>query len=241
MRQLTEIKLEHIPVTGVKPLGMNAIGSHIWGMNHEGSDIDSMAVVQEPTKDILMGLDRFQTTSVFKSETDHNWPIDIHVHEVGRVVGMLEKGNINFVCGVGSPIPVYSTPEMEDLRRILTDNPHKGIYDSIHGMAIQNIHRFAGIPRNKLFVYSLSELQYTPIEPKRAAKMLAFLEFGIQYLDTGKMVFNKPVKFEWSTDGVLEAVKALEAAKAASGLPEDMKDSMLYRDWLLDIRLAEIP
>lgn len=230
-----ELSLSHIPVAGVRVLGLHVIGSHIWGMNHEHSDLDSMAIVAEPADSILDGTAKLQTASLFRSETDHGWPVDIHVHEARRTAEFLERGNVNFLVGVASPIQAHTTPEMEDLRRLLIENPSANCYDSIHGMALHNVARYLGIPRRKWDSTIKKELILKPLPERRCAKFLAYLEFGITLLETGKMRFRKPDRFEWTTDGVLAAVLELERAKANTSLPERPPER-LYRDWLLRVR-----
>lgn len=82
------------------------------------------------------------------------------------------------------------------------------------------------------------ELRLTPLPERRCAKFLAYLEFGITLLDTRKLVFRKPYRFAWTTDGVLEAVLDLERAKTTRALPEKPPER-LYRDWLLRVRADE--
>lgn len=239
MRDISEVKLEHIPDTiEAKPLGLTVIGSHMWGMNHEASDVDAMAIVQEPTERILRRKGRLQTTSVFKTEHD-GWPIDLHIHEIGRTVDFLLNSNINFLVGVLSPIVVYEEPRFGALRKLTRDNLSRNTYQSIHGMAVQNMARYAGIPRGTFYTTVLSELVYTPIEERRCGKMLAYLEFGINLMEGKGPVFQKPEQYPWSTEGVVEAIKDLDMAFVSSKLPPKPDDTKL-RDFLLESRELDL-
>ena len=240
MRQVSELGLRHIPANvEAKPLLLTAIGSHLWGMNHEGSDVDSMAVVQEPTRRILRREAKWQEQSFFRSETDHGHEVDIHVHEAGRTADFLAKMNVNFVVGVCSPLVIHSTPAAEGLRRIVLDNLSRELYESIHGMAISNMARYAGIKRDTFYTAVLEELHYTPIDERRCGKMLAFLEFGIRVLSDGRLEFRRPDTYTWDTGGVVAAIKDLDIAVVDSKLPRKAPIEP-FHDWLLDLREADL-
>ncbi len=242
MRMPDELTLAHVPPliqSSARTVGLVVIGSHIWGMNHENSDLDSMAIVQEDTTKILRREGKWQTQSYFRSETDHGYPVDIHVHEIGRTMDFLLKSNINFLVGVLSPIVVHESFGFSDLRKVVEENPAKNVYDSIHGMAVQNMARYAGIKRGTFYTAILEELHYTPIDERRCGKMLAYLEFGINYLDTGKASFQKPNQYTWNTQGVVEAIKDLDIAYVDSKLPAKPDEKALH-EWLLNQRLSAL-
>jgi hypothetical protein len=238
MQKVSDLALDHIPVKDARPIGLVVMGSHMWKNDTPESDVDAWAVVQEPTTRILRREGRYQDQSVFRSETEHKSPVDIHVHEIGRMVDQLLLGNINFVTGTLSPVVVHTTPAFASLRAITRDNPSKALYGSVHGMAIQNFARYAGINRKSTKDKVLAELQFTPIEPRRCAKMLSFIEFAIYYLEDGVHAFEKPSLFEWTTEGVDAAIKELDAAYANSVLP-DHPDPEPFRQWLLRQRMDD--
>lgn len=240
MRQISELRLEHIPRNiEAKPLQIAAIGSHLWNMNHEGSDVDSMAIVQEPTVRILRREAKWQEQSYFRSETDHQWPVDIHIHEAGRAADFLQKMNVNFVVGVCSPLKVFTSPETDALERIVRENLSRELYESIHGMAISNMARYAGIKRGTFYTAVLEELRYTPIEPRRCAKMLAYLEFGLNALTDGQLRFRKPEAYPHETSGVVQAIRDLDVAFVDSDLPTKATKEP-FHDWLQALRLADL-
>jgi len=239
MRQVSELHLGHIPKNvEARPLLLTAIGSHLWNMNHEGSDVDSMAIVQEPTKRILRREAKWQEQSFFRSETDHGWPVDIHIHEAGRTADFLARMNINFVVGVCSPLVVYQRAEASALRSIVKENLSRELYESIHGMAISNMARYAGIKRGTFYTAVLEELHYAPIEEQRCGKMLAYIEFGIRALSTGKLEFRKPDSYTWDTEGVIRAIRDLDIAVVDSKLPQKAPVDP-FHDWLLALRGAD--
>ncbi|HDM35643.1 MAG TPA: hypothetical protein ENG09_00110, partial [Candidatus Syntrophoarchaeum butanivorans] len=82
----------------VKILITTVTGSHMWAMNRPDSDIDLFTVFQVPSKTILVG-DSYEKSKFIQKNGE-----DIHMHEVGKVVEMLIKNNVNFVWGVTSPL-----------------------------------------------------------------------------------------------------------------------------------------
>ena len=79
-------------------IAKTTVGSHVWNMNHKGSDIDLFQIYVEPTRDILDGTAKKR--SYFKQIGEK----DDAIHEVEKVVTLLLAGNINFIIGVLSPL-----------------------------------------------------------------------------------------------------------------------------------------
>lgn len=205
------------------------IGSHIWSMNRDDSDIDLFKVFVVPTEDILKNIANTRSKFIQENNTD------ISLHEISVVVEQILKGNVNFLIGVMSPIIIETSEWHTKLKQIVVENISKNCYHSIHGLAIHNYKKY--------------------IEPgkddseKRCNKILRVLQFGKEILDTrplvinGRMVFN--VKFEFKSvsngtpDDILAWIDMLNDAYKYSQLPEKSNEEP-FRQFLLEIRKDNI-
>lgn len=198
------------------------IGSHIWQMNTEYSDTDLFRVYVASTEEILKG------TANTKSKFTQRDNTDIALHEIGKVVEQLLKGNLNFLVGVMSPLTVsVAEPPLHGfylkLRYIVKENISKNCYHSIHEFAVHNYKKYIESGKDD--------------SERRCNKILRVLEFGKTLLDTGKFEF-KPFK-EGVPDDIEAWIEMLDTAYKYSLLPEK-PDETFYRDWLYNIRLYEL-
>src|SRR5437867_12110374 len=112
------------------------VGSHMWQMNHPGSDVDLFVAVLAPTKSILRGEFNDQ------SKVEYSGPTDRQYHELGRIVDQVLRNNWNYLSGVMSPIIVKEWPRLTELRRLATMNYSKRAYHSIKGLAEHNYQKY---------------------------------------------------------------------------------------------------
>lgn len=193
------------------------VGSHMWGMEHEKSDIDIFQVYAENTLDILKG--------VAKSKSYHNQEgiMDYAVHEIGHVINHRLKGNVNFMWGIHSPITIKCPRGfLLTLQKISNENLSKNTYHSIRGLALKNMKK-----------YILTKETPPPIRAKNARIILRTINFGIGLL-MGKIRFY-PVTANVSPDEIELAIDVLERAYEESNLPET-PDEEPFRDYLVWIR-----
>lgn len=130
------------------------VGSHMWGQNHAGSDIDLMQCYVAPSKDILRGT--ADTKSTFAQDKTKTPPVDLSRHEIGKVVEMLIRPNVNCYWMLFSPytndvraLPLSDTPfsqstgssYMDWLRTIVMEHPSKGLWHSTNGLANSNLRK----------------------------------------------------------------------------------------------------
>jgi predicted nucleotidyltransferase len=147
------------------PLFVTIIGSHMWGMSHEFSDVDLFVAYVESTNKLLAG------ASIESSETKYP-KVDITSHELGKVVFQLTKGNYNYVTGLLSPCVVVTSSLHDELKEIflyhLEETPGI-IYESIHGMAKLNYQKYvaSGVDNS----------------PGRIKKIARSLFYGINIMD----------------------------------------------------------
>lgn len=218
----------------IENLFTTTIGSHLWSMNDENSDLDLFRVYVASTRDIIKG------TANLKSIFTQKDNVDIHIHEVGKVINQLIKGNVNFLIGTMSPIvnscytyrediesevfPYTTKTLLENLQNIIQKNLSKNCYHSIHGLAVHNYKK-----------YIESNLDNTE---RRRAKIIRVLYFGIVLLQTGNFEFL-PKTGKGGAKVITDLIYAIDEAYRVSTLPEK-PNAEPFRDWLYDIRIRDL-
>lgn len=196
-----------------------SVGSHMWGMNHPGSDLDIFIAYISPTTDILMGVEKTD------SRHEHGEVEDKAFHEIGKVVDMVIAGNVNFLWGVLSPI-VVSDPHdiLKELRPLTMMNLSKKCYGSIHGLAVSNVKKYIETGKDT--------------SPKRCNIIGRTILFGIGLLTSGIPAFH-PVK-DMSLQFIQDLMKQLDDARDKSTLPDAPSQNAQseIRHWLIRTRLT---
>lgn len=198
------------------------VGSQSWGMARPDSDTDLFVVYTASPFDLLAG--RTQHGSFF----DQSVPgVDYQVHEAGRVVEQILKGNVNFIQGITSPCSTVCNRQGFDLRRLVMENPAQNCYESIRAMAKSNYKKYMERPEAEAFDPS----------PKRCGTIVRNLRFGATLLRTGRFEYRNPGPC--TVADVESAMEELEKAKAESTLPEAPAEAP-YREWLLNLRMSQV-
>ena len=207
-----------------KELWKTQIGSHLWGMDHEGSDNDYFAVHIVPTSYILDGSVKNFDSVVMKSNGD-----DYVSHEIGKVIDELIKGNINFLTAIMSNIVIEDKYEyLPELQNIVDNYGRtKACINSIRGIAKHNYDRY--ILGN--------EDDMSPKFIKKCGIISRSLVFGINLLYGHG--FNFEAVSEQSPDDVLRWMDEFEIAVEESELP-DTTDPKIFRHFLHAVRLDEM-
>jgi len=136
---------------------------------------------------------------------------DNHIHEIGKVIGQLIKGNVNFVIGTMSDKIEFSSDVHEDLRKLLREYPPKNIYYSIKGLVLNNLNRWQKKGRD-------------------VDKVMRYLKFGVTLLETGKYVFERCEGY--SIDDIHDYLERIDEAYRSTKLtpiPEDKLRDILER------------
>ena len=192
------------------------VGSHMWKMQRPDSDLDIFTCYVGPTRDLLIGR---QFKSVSTPLPDDN--LDMTEHEIGKVVNMLIKGNINFVWGLTSPEIETTTPYHEDLIKIFKQELSKNVYHSIDGLFRNNYKKYVS--------------KVKKIQPKRIWMMYRTLKFGIALLETGELNY-KAVDTTISLKDLNETHLELANAFENSTLKTEPKTEAYY-DFLYKVRV----
>ena len=198
------------------------IGSTIWKMTHEGSDIDIGKIDIMDSRSFLLGI---RVKGKHKKKDENN--LDIQTQEIGHLIDYLIKGNVNAIWVVMSPIIVSQYKSaLDELREIVATNYSKETYRSINGLAKHNMYHFIdnGDPESLEYKKKLGIIGRT-------------LLFGINLLLWEKAMF-KSVNIKKSSD-IDDLLDRLNKALEASTLPEKPNPKP-FQDYLIKYRLLKI-
>ena len=200
------------------------VGSFMWGMGTKESDRDVMQIYMQSPRDILSGynLTKNKPQRQFKQ---HGWEWDYQHMEIGHLVNLLIKGNVNAIWATMSPVILNDyTKDLLGLRELAAENLSKASYHSIHGMAISNVNdnvKRPNMPKNKAYKQALRTIM-----------------FGINMFKYGDIKFV-PVTFEVTKEDVDLALIELEESHTKSTLP-NVPNEQKFRDYLYALRRKEI-
>lgn len=205
-------------------LFITEVGSRMWGMETLSSDYDLFHVFQQPSFEYLRS-STFEKTRAAKSYFENAREIDAQYMEIGHLVNLLKKGNVNAIWNVCSPIIHQDSEWLSKLRSIVIDNLSKSSYASINGMAHSQLND--AIKRANV---------KDPLKSK--ATTMRTLQFGVTMLMNHKIEF-KPPEDEITNENIGKWFRCLDIAKEKSVLPDEVNVEP-FEDFLYDIRMSEI-
>ena len=196
------------------------IGSHIWGLNTNTSDKDFFVIVQQDTTSILRGEGILPSKFVH----DENKNIDIHFHELEKVINQIIKGNFNFSIGVLSPIYFqYNFIAAFQLRRIMKKNLSKRVFPSLFGLITHNYKKYILNNHKKL--------------RKKERQIKRYVYICKYYLRHGEFPFFKVNPDE--IGNLEEEINQLPQFLRTSHLPDEVNEDET-REELLRFRMANL-
>lgn len=200
------------------------VGSHAWGMDHEGSDLDLFRVKVTHAGDILRG-EHGGVSSSQSSGPERD--VDVVTHSAGKVVEQLLKGNVNYVLGVLSPLPQEALEHGRVLRDLVRGNLSVSTYWSVQGLCHSNYDKYYAKDKDR--------------SRHRAAKVKRIHDFGVRLLRDEEVVFEDPRPCTWDDfDAYNEdgrwVFPELEGAYEDTSLPESPPEEP-FRNWLMDARI----
>ncbi len=210
------------PKDPMRTLFVTCVGSHMWRMNDEASDVDLSVIYIAPTRSILRGEAISPTVAQQKILRD-GIVYDILGWELGHLIKQLLKGNINAIWHSTSPLVPRPSPYQEELKALVKSNLCKSTYHSLAGMAESQItegERLEGI------------------DGKGYRTALRTTNFGIELLSRGELCYE-PINYTPERDEVLEKRQQLLEAYEASHLP-DLPDGEAFREFLFKLRIEEM-
>ena len=205
-------------------LFITEVGSRMWEMETLSSDYDLFHVFQQPSSEYLRS-NNFEKTRAAKSYIENNREIDAQYMEIGHLVNLLKKGNVNAIWSVCSPIVHKNSDWLVKLRKVTVNNLSKSSYMSINGMAHSQLND--AIKRASV---------KDPLKSKATA--MRTLQFGVTMLMNHKIEF-KPPEDEVTNENIGKWFRLLDVAKEKSMLPDEV-DGKPFEDFLYDIRMSEI-
>lgn len=215
---------------GMKILYISCVGSHMWGMQNQESDIDLVMIYIAPTRSILRG-EKVPATIRQEMTASGGEIYDTLGWEIGHLIDLLIKGNINAIWYATSPLVIMPSPVQQKLSDLVQANLCQESYHSIKGMAESQIRSETRQPE-----VSGAGLVKRPGKGYRTA--LRTINFGIRLLREGQISFE-PVLHDPAEEELKDAMNQLDEAYLNSSLP-DLPDEDRFRDFLLRQRLEEM-
>jgi len=187
------------------------VGSHMWKMNHENSDLDVFECYILPTREILKG--RIPTNHFTQDSINK---IDTQRQEISKVTSEIIKSNINYIGYIFSPIVLEGNEFLTEYRKLARKVISKQVYNSVRGMAIHNYNKYQKELGEK-------------IDGRRWGKILRFVCFGITLMDTERINFAP-----MNSGNIINynfAMKTLDEVKENGKLQEYPSDEDIDNLW----------
>jgi predicted nucleotidyltransferase len=222
---INQQELAEIANNRMKILFISCVGSHMWSMQNEESDIDLVMIYIAPTRTLLRG-ERISPTARQQITARGGEIYDTLGWEIGHLINQLIKGNVNAIWYVTSPLVIKPSNIRDELSALVHANLCRQTYHSIKGMAESQI-----------------KSEEKPMEnPKVAGKgyrtALRTINFGIELLTEDRICFA-PVLHTPGAGEVMEKMRQLDEAYETSCLP-DRPDEDAFREFLLRLRMDEM-
>jgi hypothetical protein len=214
-------ELAEIANNRMKILFISCVGSHMWGMQIQESDIDLVMIYIAPTRAILRG-ERISPTIRQQITARGGEIYDTLGWEIGHLINQLIKGNVNAIWYVTSPLVIKPSIIQEELSALVEANLCRDTYHSVKGMAQSQIKSEEKV---KMGGKGYRTAQRT-------------INFGIKLLLEGKICFA-PALGKPGAEEVTEKMRQLEEAYESSPLP-DRPDENAFREFLLRLRMEEM-
>ena len=210
-----------LEVTDMQTLFETIIGSHIWKMDHEGSDLDMFRCYISDTRDILLGK---VPKNIFEQPTSI---VDLQISEIGTVISQLIRNNLNYLIAIHSPIVMFDNGGvLAKLRELSLKGLSKEAYNSTFGMCMQNYKKYIETGKD--------------ISEKRCNTIARTAKFGCNLLA------NRTIAFEGISGSTPEklrtAIEELTFAKENSTLPDkcpiEIKEE--FEELLVELRISDL-
>lgn len=215
---------------GYEVVGVFLHGSQNYGVDYEGSDIDTKAIIVPSLTDLILGKKQVSTTLVLPSN-EH-----IDVKDIRLMMQNIKKQNINYVEILFTKYR-YINPKYKELIKPLFDNAEKvARYDqtrtlnAVIGMSLQKL---KGLTHP--FPSALEKLDKFGYDPKQLHHILRLHEFVIKYLSG--LPYSKCISVdsrEYMVDVKLGRVYGLDEAKEVASKTCALT-SELFTAWKSDI------
>jgi predicted nucleotidyltransferase len=207
-------------------LFVTEVGSRMWGMEDLASDYDLFQCYRQPAAEYLKSgtFKKSRPARTYTIEGDDK-PVDAQYMEIGHLVNLLKKGNVNALWAVCSPVVHLDSPVLQQLKKITLDNLSRQSYHSIKGLAMSEL---SDVTKRK-----------DVRDPQKSLKTcVRTLWFGQDLLLGRKLAFT-PVSNIVSEKNCHEEFALLDNAYESSTLC-DAPDPKPFEDFLFMLRITEI-
>ena len=204
-------------------LFVTEVGSRMWGMEKPDSDYDMFHVFAQPSDDYLRR-SSFDTTHPHKTFFEDGKEIDAQFMEIGHLIGLLKKGNVNAIWAVCSPVVHIESGYRSLLKKLVQENLSSATYASVNGMAHSQMND--------------TKKRATVRDPEKSRNTAArTLQFGITLLNKHILRFE-PVSDSTPSE-VGELFRVMEDARDKTSLPDSV-DRAPFEEFIFELRMAEI-
>ncbi len=214
-------------------LFVTEVGSRMWGMEKFASDYDLFHCYQQPAREYLR-TSTFEKSRPARKYTEgrdthphlfEEREIDAQYMEIGHLVNLLKKGNVNAIWAVCSPVVHQQSAALAELKEITLNNLSRASYASIKGMAMSEL--------------SDATKRKDVRDPQKSLQTcVRTLWFGHTLL-TGGGVYFAPVMKDVTEADCQHEFDLLEVAYETKKVKEK-PDPIPFDDFLFRIRMKEI-
>lgn len=212
----------HIERQPFTPLFATLSGAHLYGFESPDSDVDLRGAFVLPLEKIV-GLQTGSetvTTTYFEEGTGAPLEMDLVCHDILKYCRLLHKGSGEILEQLYSPLVVWPSPELDELRELFKTNIGRGFFYHYRGF-LGNQLRFLDKPdatvKDALYAYRVALT-------------------GIHLLKSGQPMAHLPTLLEdYPQEGLDELLRQKRTQKEKTVLDDDLKQ--FHRQRLLDLDL----
>ena len=207
-------------------LFVTEVGSRMWRMEKFASDYDLFHVYQTPSKNYLVS-GNFGSTKPASTWVDNKKrEIDAQYMEIGHLVNLLKKGNVNAIWAVCSGVVHKDSEVLQELKHITLQNLSKSSYQSIRGMSISQLKD--------------AEKRKEVRDPQKSLwSCKRTLEFGHTLLTGGGVFLQCNSGYEMTEEILQKEFDRLDEAHKMSKLP-DAPNPKHFDNFIYRLRMKEI-
>ncbi len=209
-------------------LFVTEVGSRMWGVEEFAGDYELFHCFQTPAYEYLSTGNFGHTRPSRRYFDDESRDINAQYMEIGHLVDLLKKGDVNALWAVCSPVVRKDNLVLQDLRSVTLANLSKQSYHSIKGVV------------GSQFADAVMRANFNKTPQKALATSLRTLKFGIKLLSEGEVDFHVDrYACRPRTRMILSGLQDLYQAYMNSNLP-CIPDPGPFEKFLYGFRMHEI-
>lgn len=220
-------------------------GAHAYGFPSPDSDLDLKAVHVAPTR-ALLGLHP-DLSPIEETTTVEGVELDYSSHELGMVLHGVLKGNGNFIERILGDLLLVRSPLLDQLQPLVRANLSRRVHHHYLGFARNQRREAEATHRAKKVLYVLrttltgAHLLGTGALVTDVTRLAPLYGLDLTDILAAKSQAEKApldARVYRRAESMMDrAFTMLDAAHAASALPEEPRDAAALDAWLVDVRL----